>query len=213
MADFSKDPGFINTLTKQFSRDARQLIDQIETALLNKDYGEFRELAHALKGSSMMAGAIRSNPLAQDATSVAGRGDVPHNGIGGFFQLLPDDRPLAAPATITIRWLDEEVAGLDESSIRVYRWNGELGAWDLVGGVPDPANNRVVATIDRLALYTAAPAMPVRCTPSTWPGTASRCRPRSPCRRSGSSGCGPTSSTGVLPPRSSARSVDWQRDR
>jgi hypothetical protein len=100
-------------------------------------------------------------PLAQDATSVAGRGDVPHNGIGGFFQFLPDDRPLAAPATITIRWLDEEVAGFDESSIRVYRWNGELGAWELAGGVPDPANNRVVATIDRLALYTAAPAMPV----------------------------------------------------
>ena len=73
MADFSKDPAFIETLTKQFSKDARQLIDQIETALLKKDYGQFRELAHALKGSSMMAGAIRLRDSAASAEKITNR--------------------------------------------------------------------------------------------------------------------------------------------
>ena len=73
MADFSKNPAFIDTLTKQFSKDVRQLIDQIETALLNKDYGEFRELAHALKGSSMMAGAIRLRDSAARAEKITNR--------------------------------------------------------------------------------------------------------------------------------------------
>jgi len=73
MADFSKDPAFIETLTTQFSKDARQLIDQIETALLKKDYGQFRELAHALKGSSMMAGAIRLRDSAASAEKITNR--------------------------------------------------------------------------------------------------------------------------------------------
>lgn len=73
MADFSKDPAFIETLTTQFSNDARQLIDQIETALVNKDYGQFRELAHALKGSSMMAGAIRLRDSAARAEKITNR--------------------------------------------------------------------------------------------------------------------------------------------
>jgi two-component system sensor histidine kinase RpfC len=73
MADFSKDPAFMETLTTQFSKDARQLIDQIETALVKKDYGQFRELAHALKGSSMMAGAIRLRDSAASAEKITNR--------------------------------------------------------------------------------------------------------------------------------------------
>jgi HPt (histidine-containing phosphotransfer) domain-containing protein len=40
----------------QVSRDARKLIDDIEAALIRKDCGQFRELAHALKGAAMMTG-------------------------------------------------------------------------------------------------------------------------------------------------------------
>jgi len=99
-------------------------------------------------------------PPVQDQLAVSGPVDVPHNGIGGFFQFFPNRQALAAPATITIRWLDREVVGLDESSIRIYRWNETEEQWDLVGGVADPANNRVVAQITELGLFTAAPAMP-----------------------------------------------------
>ncbi len=43
----------------RFTRDARQLVDQIEAAMIRKDRDQFRELTHALKGAAMMAGAIR----------------------------------------------------------------------------------------------------------------------------------------------------------
>jgi len=73
MARFSKDRHFVQTLTRQFSKDARQLIDEIETALVDKDYEQFRELAHALKGSSMMAGAIRLGDSAARAEKITNR--------------------------------------------------------------------------------------------------------------------------------------------
>ena len=73
MAQFSNDPAFVQTLARQFSKDATQLIDEIETALVDKDYGQFRELAHALKGSSMMAGAIRLRDSAARAEKITNR--------------------------------------------------------------------------------------------------------------------------------------------
>jgi hypothetical protein len=99
-------------------------------------------------------------PFAQDPSHVAGRGDLPHNGIGGFFLIGPYDKVLAAPARMEIRYMDEEVAALDENALRIYRWNEARADWDLVGGTPDPANNKVVAQVTRLGLYTAAPHMP-----------------------------------------------------
>jgi hypothetical protein len=93
--------------------------------------------------------------------SVAGRADVPHNGIGGFFSLFPYQKTLVRPATLTIRWLDPEVAGLDENSIRVYGWDDAEGEWRLVGGTVNAAENSVSVQITRFGMFTAAPAMPV----------------------------------------------------
>ncbi len=99
-------------------------------------------------------------PVAQDAMSTSGRIDRPHNGIGGFFSFGPIDHALAAPARLTIYWLDDEITTFDESSIRIYRWNDATNLWDLVGGTVDAANNKVTVLVDRLGTYTAAPAMP-----------------------------------------------------
>lgn len=59
MADLASDSGFIKTLSSQFSHDGRKLISEMEAALSRRDYDQFRDLAHALKGSAMMAGAIQ----------------------------------------------------------------------------------------------------------------------------------------------------------
>ncbi len=99
-------------------------------------------------------------PVVQDAMTTSGRTDVPHNGIGGFFLFGPIDRQLAAPARLTIRWLDDEITTFDESSIRIYRWNETTNLWDLVGGTVNAADNSVTTFVDRLGTYTAAPAMP-----------------------------------------------------
>jgi signal transduction histidine kinase/DNA-binding response OmpR family regulator len=59
MAALAGNTRFMQTLTYKFARDARQLVDQIEVAMIRKDHERFRELTHALKGAAMMAGAIR----------------------------------------------------------------------------------------------------------------------------------------------------------
>ncbi|HVO71959.1 MAG TPA: response regulator, partial [Aggregatilineaceae bacterium] len=73
MARFSEDPEFAQKLATQFSRDAQRLVDGMAAALVQKDYEQLRELAHALKGSSMMAGAIRLRDSAARAEKITDR--------------------------------------------------------------------------------------------------------------------------------------------
>src|SRR5712692_6593649 len=72
MAALAGNSRFIQTLTYKFARDARQLVDQIEVAMIRKDHERFRELTHALKGAAMMAGAIRLRDSAARAEDIAG---------------------------------------------------------------------------------------------------------------------------------------------
>ncbi len=74
MAKLSGDSRFIQILTDKFARDARQLVDQIEVAMIRKDRDQFRELTHALKGAAMMAGAIRLRDSAARAERIADSG-------------------------------------------------------------------------------------------------------------------------------------------
>jgi hypothetical protein len=91
---------------------------------------------------------------------IAGSADKPHNGIGGFFQFLPNGRILMAPAQISIHYEDSEVVNLDENSLAIYKWNSNNGEWDYIGGVVDTMGNKVTGDITELGLYTLAPAMP-----------------------------------------------------
>ena len=95
------------------------------------------------------------------AAAVAGDANRPHYGVGGFFHFSPSDRTLAAPAGLTIRYLDAEIAAEQEASLAVYRWNDVSQAWDRVGGAVDAAANAVTVQVNRLGLYTVAPALPV----------------------------------------------------
>jgi two-component system, sensor histidine kinase RpfC len=85
MAALANDPRFIQTLTSRFSRDARQLIDDIEAAMIRKDCEQIRELAHALKGAAMMTGAVRLRDSAARAEKIA---DSDFN--GGSADLIED---------------------------------------------------------------------------------------------------------------------------
>jgi two-component system sensor histidine kinase RpfC len=59
MAELAGDSGLIRKLTLRFAKDAAQLVDDMKSAVTRRDGRQFRELAHALKGAAMMAGAIR----------------------------------------------------------------------------------------------------------------------------------------------------------
>lgn len=71
MAGLANDSRFIQTLMSKFSTDAQKLIDGIEAALIRKDYEQFKELTHALKGAAMMSGAVRLRDSAARAERVA----------------------------------------------------------------------------------------------------------------------------------------------
>jgi hypothetical protein len=97
--------------------------------------------------------------LPSDVTGPAG---APHYGVGGFHQFEPLGYTLVAPTPLVIDYKDEDVAGLDESTFAIYRWNFTSGDWELVGGVVDAAANTVTVPITTFGQYTIAPTMPAR---------------------------------------------------
>jgi PKD repeat protein len=98
--------------------------------------------------------------LVRDPSDVTGPLDGAHYGVGGFFNFSPVERPLSAPAPLTIRWEPHEISGFDENSLGIYRWNNERFDWDYLGGTVNPEADSVTVAVDRLGLYTAAPPMP-----------------------------------------------------
>ena len=98
--------------------------------------------------------------LLQQPGDAAGIAGLPHYGVGGFHALGPDEYTLAVATPLTIDWRDEDVAGLDESTFAMYRWNPTRRDWDHVGGVRDTAANTVTATITQFGLYTLGTPMP-----------------------------------------------------
>jgi two-component system sensor histidine kinase RpfC len=80
MAELARDPAFLETLFRKFSTEAGQLLDLIEEAVAEGDRGRFRELTHALKGTAMMAGAIRLRDSVARAETIA---DPDFAGAGG----------------------------------------------------------------------------------------------------------------------------------
>lgn len=81
-------------------------------------------------------------------------------GIGGFYVMEPDGVLLQTPSSIQIAYTDEEVAGLNELLLAVYRYDRGSERWTHVGGVVDPVNNTVTASIDILGTYTLAVPFP-----------------------------------------------------
>jgi len=69
--ELAGDSGLIRTLTLRFAKDAARLVDDMKSAMTRKDGRQFRELAHALKGAAMMAGAIRLQEAAARIETLA----------------------------------------------------------------------------------------------------------------------------------------------
>jgi hypothetical protein len=105
-------------------------------------------------------GPVSDAPALPSATS--GPAGQPHYGVGGFHHFGPLDRPLGAPTPLVIDYKDPDIIGLDEGTFGIYGWNEETKDWDHMGGTVDQAANTVSTTVNRLRLYTIAPAMPAR---------------------------------------------------
>jgi CheY-like chemotaxis protein len=88
MAQFAADPGFMAGFAGKFTREARHLIDEIEAALAQGDFGKSRELAHSLKGAAVMSGAVRLGDSAALLETLSG----PDLGDVGGASILQDLR-------------------------------------------------------------------------------------------------------------------------
>jgi two-component system, sensor histidine kinase RpfC len=84
MAGLAPDSDFLETLARKFARDAGQLIDELETAKVRQDSDQFCVLVHALKGTAMMAGAVRLRDSAEVVERIgqANIGDISAELIG-----------------------------------------------------------------------------------------------------------------------------------
>jgi len=80
-------------------------------------------------------------------------------GIGGMYRFTPGE-DLAAPATLTLRYRDEHVAGFSEADLQIYRTDDALAGWELIGGTVDTGANAVTASVAELGLFALAPPLP-----------------------------------------------------
>lgn len=80
-------------------------------------------------------------------------------GIGGFYGLTPNCVALADTALLSISYSDDEILGLDESSLAVY-WEDDDGTWHYLPSTAYPDSNRVEAYITEFRTYTLAPRLP-----------------------------------------------------
>jgi len=99
-------------------------------------------------------------PVSHSPADIAWAPDQPHYGIGGYHQFTPDGLVLVNPATLTFFYKTEEVTGIDERSLAIYRWDRDAADWIYLGGTPDPVNHTVSVPVDRLGLYTVGTPMP-----------------------------------------------------
>lgn len=80
-------------------------------------------------------------------------------GIGGFYGITPQGVAFADSALISISYTDEEITGLDESSLAVY-WEDDDGTWRYLPSTVYADSNRVEALITQFRTYTLAPRLP-----------------------------------------------------
>jgi len=53
--------------------------------------------------------------------------------------------------TLNFSYKDDDIAGLDESSLKIYYWNGLT--WVLVGGTIDATSNKITATVNHFTTF------------------------------------------------------------
>ncbi|MDD4309489.1 MAG: fibronectin type III domain-containing protein, partial [Candidatus Cloacimonetes bacterium] len=82
-----------------------------------------------------------------------------HYGIGGFYRFEANSPGWNVAPPLTIKYLDSELAGINESTLKMY-WEDETGNWHLVPSTAVPDSNLVRANIPYFTTYTLAPSLP-----------------------------------------------------
>ncbi|MEI6898425.1 MAG: T9SS type A sorting domain-containing protein, partial [Bacteroidota bacterium] len=81
-------------------------------------------------------------------------------GIGGFYQFEPYNSTMLDTCMLTIKYTQDELQGIDESSLAVYWEDKANHTWHHLGGVVDTVENKVTMPVTFLSLFTLAPSQP-----------------------------------------------------
>lgn len=80
-------------------------------------------------------------------------------GVGGIVSFASSNE-LTGAATLRMSYTDDQIAGLDEATLRIYRFNNASADWTLIGGTVNAESNVVTASITELGTFALAPPMP-----------------------------------------------------
>jgi len=81
-------------------------------------------------------------------------------GIGGFYQFEPYNTTMLDTCILTIKYTQDELQGVEESSLAVYCEDKANHTWQNLGGVVDAVENTVTVPVTFLSLFTLAPTQP-----------------------------------------------------
>ncbi len=85
---------------------------------------------------------------AADATAL-GNGFV----VGGVYEFQPTGTLLSEAAILDVSYTDAETQGIDENSLRLFRWNATNNNWQSVPSTVDPTTNKVTGHVSQLGTF------------------------------------------------------------
>ncbi|MBI4327291.1 MAG: fibronectin type III domain-containing protein, partial [Chloroflexi bacterium] len=81
-------------------------------------------------------------------------------GVSGMLQLTPGTNAFPGTATLVMLYSDEQIFGLNEADLRIYRLPDATNQWQLVGGIVNMVSNSVTTVISNFGTYAISPPMP-----------------------------------------------------
>jgi hypothetical protein len=103
---------------------------------------------HALPQGS---GEVVIRPVANPAAGKEIVQDPELSQVGPAYEVVAGTGALRRPATLTVRWVAEDLGARDPSRLGVFRF--EAAGWQRIGGMPDPALRQVRTAVDSLGTY------------------------------------------------------------
>ena len=101
LSELGSGTGFLRKLSENFKRDSGELLKEMAEALELQDYLRFKDLAHAMRGSSSQLGLSKVEKLAAEADRLP-VGEVRKNGMACLNEL-------ASAVQLATRVLDSEI--------------------------------------------------------------------------------------------------------
>ncbi|MGA1867764.1 MAG: OmpL47-type beta-barrel domain-containing protein [bacterium] len=81
--------------------------------------------------------------------------NVDYQRIGEFYEIRPPGLPFTRPVTLEMSYTDEDLLGaggtIDETKLRIYKWDPSQQMWKFLGGEIDTENNRLSAEIKEIS--------------------------------------------------------------